>query len=106
MLLGLRFVFKKAVKSYEIEYDKKVVEISDYTVLVSGVPESLDPDTADKSLLRYGAHALQLKAAACHMQLLQVDEPRRQRTPAGTLPIGTSNTRRKLARTPSRRFTQ
>lgn len=51
IILYARRHFKLAVEKYEFEYDASVLEIADYTVLVSGLPKNISPSEADNALL-------------------------------------------------------
>ena len=55
ILLLSRFYFLRAVRTYEHEYDEKVLELADYTVLVTGIPESMGAANAEGSLCEYAA---------------------------------------------------
>lgn len=50
-LLFSRRQFRLAVEKYELEYDASVLEIADYTVLVTGLPKDISPSEADTALL-------------------------------------------------------
>ena len=50
IILGARARFQHRMKRYEGKYDAKVVELSDYTVLVSGLPKGLDEHIVEQQL--------------------------------------------------------
>eukprot|EP00892_Ulva_mutabilis_P009410 jgi/Ulvmu1/6841/UM031_0046.1 len=52
-LLYSRRHFKLTVEKYQSEYDEQVLEIADYTVLVTGLPKDISPSDADAALLEY-----------------------------------------------------
>ena len=56
VILYMRRRFRAAIKDYTNTYDKKVVEIADYAVLVTGLPASQTVDDVEKGLHRC-AHA-------------------------------------------------
>lgn len=49
-LMLSRYYFMKSVKTYQREYDEKVLELSDYSVLVTGIPESMNSANAEGAL--------------------------------------------------------
>lgn len=57
-LLYSRRHFKLAVEKYEHEYDASVLEIADYTVLVTGLPKDISPSQADTALVEYAQSEL------------------------------------------------
>jgi hypothetical protein len=50
VLLFMRRHFLQAIGAYREQYDKKVVEISDFTVLVSGLPHDQDEIAVEEGL--------------------------------------------------------
>jgi hypothetical protein len=50
ILLVSRFYFLRCVQKYEQEYDEKVLELADYTVLVTGFPETMLPAHAESAI--------------------------------------------------------
>lgn len=58
ILLLSRSCFLRAVQKYEREYDEKVLELSDYTVLVTGFPRNMRAAEAESALVEYAAAAM------------------------------------------------
>jgi hypothetical protein len=55
ILLFMRRRFCYAIKAYTEVYDKKVVELSDYTALITGLPANLTPEEVEAGLHECGA---------------------------------------------------
>jgi hypothetical protein len=66
ILLISRYFFLRAVQTYEHEYDEKVLELSDYTVLVTGIPESMSPGTAEGAICEYAARQCAALLRSCY----------------------------------------
>jgi hypothetical protein len=53
ILISSRFFFLRAVRKYKSDYDEAVLELSDYTVLVTGIPEHMSVSDAEAKLVEY-----------------------------------------------------
>jgi hypothetical protein len=64
LLLTRRF-FKEAVKHYDDQYDAKVTEISDYTIIVTGLPLHESESEVEEGLRECDAMRYSDTANAC-----------------------------------------
>ena len=56
LILGMRARFQRRMRKYEDKYDAKIVEINDYTVLVTGLPHGEDEEVVETGLRRCARH--------------------------------------------------